>query len=122
MKRSKISLLFDNTHFLFISIILLILCLRYWYFIFVFVIFNIFLFKKTSLFYLNLFLSIIIVISSSRYFIKFDKEVFSGVVIECSSKSAVINTNGMKVLIYHKNELSLGDYGEFKIKKIDYDT
>lgn len=122
MKRSKISLLFDNTHFLFISIILLILCLRYWYFIFVFIIFNIFLFKKTSLFYLNLILSIVIVVSSSRYFIKFDKEVFSGVVIECSCKSAVINTDGMKVLIYHKNELSLGDYGEFKIKKIDYDT
>lgn len=122
MKKLKISSLYDNLHFLAILIILLILTLKYWYFIFLLIIYLIFIYKKTSLFKIGVFLSLLIILSSIRYYIKFEDKEFYGTVIECNETKATILSNLSKIIIYHKGELTLGEYGYFKVMEADYDS
>lgn len=122
IKRLEISSLYDNVHFLFILIVLLILALKHWIFIFGVVLYLFFIYKKTPLFSIGVFLASIILVINISYLFEFNKTTFSGVVVECDKDKAVINSSGSKVLIYHKNSLSLGDYGEFVVTNLDYDT
>ena len=64
MKKLNLSLLYDNLHFLFGLVVLLILTLKYWYFGFALIFYFVFLYKKTPLFNVGVFLAIIIVVSS----------------------------------------------------------
>ena len=122
MKKLKITSLYNNLHFLFILLILVVLSLKYWYFIPVLLIYLIFLFKKTPLFFIGVILSIIVLISSSRYLFKHEKNEFSGLVIECDNKKATVLTEFNLVLVYHKEELNLGDYASFKVSNLDYSS
>lgn len=122
MKKLKITSLYNNLHFLFILLILVVLSLKYWYFIPVLLIYLIFLFKKTSLFFIGVILSIVVLISSSRYLFKHEKNEFSGLVIECDNKKATVLTEFNLVLVYHKEELNLGDYASFKVSNLDYSS
>ena len=122
MKKLKITLLYNNLHFLFILLILTILSMRYWYFIPVLLFYIIYLFKKTPLFYIGVILSIIVLISSIRYHISFNEKIFTGLVIDSTSEEATISSNGSLVLIYHDNILSTGDYGRFSVKELDYSS
>ena len=120
MKKLKISLLFDNVHFLFILVILLILSLKHWYFIPILLFFSFFIYKKTSLFCLCIILSFLICVS--RYLFEFNDTNFTGIVVECDNKKALVQTNKGKVLIYHSKNLNLGDFGVFEVSQLDYDT
>ena len=122
MKRLKLSLLYDNLHFLFILIILLILTIKYCFFGIPLIVYFVLLYKKTPLFNIGVFLTILIVASSFQYLHKFEDNVFSGIVIEGSEKYATVLTKNGKVLIYHEDNINLGDYGIFFIKTLDYDT
>ena len=122
MKKLKISLLFDNVHFLFILVILLILSLKHWYFIPILLFFSFFIYKKTSLFCLCIILSFLICVSSLRYLFEFNDTNFTGIVVECDNKKALVQTNKGKVLIYHSKNLNLGDFGVFEVSQLDYDT
>ena len=122
IKKLKISSLYDNLHFLFILIIVLILALKYWYFIPVLTIYLIFLYKKTPLFYLGVILSLFVLISNIKYFVEFKDLSFTGVVIECDNKKATISTIKGKVLVYHNEQIKLGDCCNFTVEELDYDT
>ena len=122
MKKLKLSLLYDNLHFLFGLVILLILTLKYWYFGFALFFYFVFLYKKTPLFNVGVFLAILIVVSSFQYTFNFAQEKFAGIVVECTKEKATVLTLKGKVLLYHKDELELGDNGIFTISQLDYDT
>ena len=122
MKKLKISSLYDSLHFIFILIILLILSIKYWYFVFALTIYLFFLFKKTPVFYLGVILSIVTLGVNVKYYITFNDLEFRGIVVECNRKKATILTKKGNVLVYHNNEVSLGDYGKFSVIELDYDT
>ena len=86
------------------------------------IIYLIFIYKKTSLFKIGVFLCLLIILSSLRYYIKFPTNEFYGTVIEAKEDKATVISKGMKILIYHDNELSLGDYGYFKVSDVNYDS
>ena len=81
MKRLKITLLYDNLHFLLILVILLILTLEIWYFGIVLLLYFIFLYKKTPIFTVGVFLAILVAVSSFRYLVEFENTEFEGLVI-----------------------------------------
>ena len=122
MKKSKILSLYDNLHFLFILIILLILTLKYWYFCFLLILFLIFIYKKTELFFIGVLLCIFTILFSVNYYIPFNQVEFSGTVIEIDEKKAVVLVNANKIMVYHNGEIKLGDYGDFKVLEVDYNT
>ena len=122
MRKSKIISLYDKVHFLAILIILLILTLKYWYFCFVLLIYLIFLYRKTSLFKIGVFLSLLVIFSSVRYYVEFESYEFYGTVIEITENKATVVSDFMKIIVYHDNELELGYYGLFKVTDLDYDS
>ena len=122
MRKLKISLLYDNVHFLFILSILLILTLKYWYFCFGLLLYLLFIYKKTKIFKVSIILCGLIILSSLRYYIEFSKTTFYGTVVEIKDNKATIYTNGVKVLVYHEEQLSLGDYGYFVVEEVDYNS
>ena len=122
MKKLNISLLYDNLHFLFGLVILLILTLKYWYFGLVLFFYFVFLYKKTPLFNVGVFLAILVVVSSFQYTFYFVEEKFDGIVIDCTKEKATLLTSKGKVLIYHEDDLKLGDSGIFTISMLNYDN
>ena len=115
MKKLNLSLLYNNLHFLFVLVILLILTLKYWYFGVPLIFYFVFLYKKTPLFNIGVFLAILVVVSSFQYTFDFVEEKFDGIVVDCTKEKATILTRKGKVLVYHKDELELGDSGVFTI-------
>ena len=123
MKKLKIESLFNNVHFIFIFLILLILTIKYWYLCPILIIYGIFLLKKTNLFKISMMISFLVLISFGQYFSSLkDCSSVNGIVLECDSKKAVISSLNGKIIVYHDDELSLGDYGKFYIKEVNYDT
>lgn len=122
MKKSNISSLYDNVHFIFVATILFILSLRHFYFVPILFIYIIFIIRKTKLIYSILITIIIISASCIKYIIKFEEKEFYGTVIECDDEKAIVKSKGRKILIYHKNELLIGDYGKFVVEDLNYDT
>ena len=66
-------------------------------------------------------LSGLVLISSIRYLNLHEDLTFKGKVIMCDDKKATVRINSKKVVVYHEGTLALGDYGEFKVKDVDYD-
>lgn len=119
MKRLKVSLLYDNVHFLFLFILLFLLSIKYWYLSFILFFYTIFIFRKTKLFYLCLIIAGITLLSYTKYWINNEIEpFFDGVVLECSDDSAVVYTNGIKIIVSHDGQLNIGDFGYFNVEEI----
>lgn len=117
MKKLKDISLYDNLHFILIFALLFILTFKYWYIVFLLILYVIFIIVKTELFGLCLILSVLLSITSVQYIKINIPSQLNGLVIECDEKEAVVFSKYGKVLIYHDNNLNIGDYGNFMVKE-----
>ena len=123
MKKLKITSLYDNVHFIFIFIVLLILSLKYWYLLILLLIYLLFIYRKTSLFFITVLFGILIIASYLWHSpVKSDVIIAKGVVIEVADDNLIFYSKGYKYFVYHDDSFKLGDAVIFKIKKENYNN
>ena len=116
MKKLKLTFLYNNVHFLAISVILLILTFKYIFFLGLLIPYLIFIFGKTPLFKLTILLLSLVAISYLQYYPYEIPYHFKGIIVDCDNYKAEILTKHGKVYLFGENEFSLGDYIDVSTK------